>query len=130
MWKQDFEWIGDSEEEIINELQWWNCQSSDCDVTVFHYLEGSRADLKSRMGVLRSGTYLFTIDDFYDNRKLTLGYAQDSDSKCFHVFLLDCGWVAAYPNDKILWYNPNFVDKRLDVPKYKAYQQNLRAENI
>lgn len=119
----------DYEKKVINELLWWNCQSNDCDVTLFSYLEGSRASLRSRTSVIMKGTYLFTVDDFSDNRKVNLGYSQDTDSKCFHVFQLDNGWFAAYPNDKIRWENPNFVDNTLVIPKYKAYQQDLRAEN-
>jgi hypothetical protein len=127
--KADYDPIDGFERDIINELLWWNCQSSDCDITVFHYLEGYYADLRSRTGVIRRGKYLFTLDDFYDARKLPLGYAQDTDSKCFHVFALENGWIAAYPNDKIRWYNPNFVDRSLPIPRYKAYQTDLRAEN-
>jgi hypothetical protein len=125
-----YETIGESEEAIINELIWWNCQSSDCDITVFHYLEGYYADLRSRTGKTRRGKYLFTLDDFYDNRKNTLGYAEDTDSKCYHVFKLDNGWIAAYPNDKIRWYNLNFVDRSLAIPRYKAFQTDIRAENV
>lgn len=121
--------ICNDEERIINELLWWNCQSSDCDVTTFHYLEGSTGILRSRTGIQRDGKYLFTVDDFSDNRKVNLGYSQDTDSKCFHVFETEDGWYAAYPNDKIRWVNPNFVDQGLQIPKYKAYQQDLRAEN-
>ncbi len=127
--KKDYWPLSNTEESIINEALWWNCQSNDCDVTLFSYLEGSKANLRSRTGLIRKGTYLFTVDDFSDNRKVNLGYSQDTDSKCFHVFLLDQGWFAAYPNDKIRWINPNFVDGTLEIPKYKAYQQDLRAEN-
>lgn len=120
---------GREEEFVINEALWWNCQSNDCDVTTFHYLEGSKGELRSRTGKIRKGTYLFTVDDFSDNRKIQIGYSQDPDSKCFHVFAMEDGWFAAYPNDKIRWINPNFVDNELVIPKYKAYQQELRAEN-
>ena len=126
--RDNFEEVGNSEEKIINELQWWNCQSSKCDVTVFSYLEGYTADLKSRTGRIYKGKYLFTIDDYY-GEDLPLGYAQDSDSKCFHIFQLENGNYAAYPNDKLLWYNENFVDRTLPIPHYKAYDWDLRTEN-
>lgn len=127
--KEDFEVVGDSEKEIINELLWWNCQSSKCEVTTFWYLEGYKADLLSRTKKVYKGTYLFTIDDMYDNTTLNLGYAEDTDSKCFHMFRLDNGLFAAYQNDKILWYNENFVDRSLPIPKYKNITWDLRAEN-
>ena len=126
---ENYEHLGKDEKGVINELLWWNCQSSDCDVTTFSYLEGQRASLISRTGIKREGKYLFTVDDFYDNRKSPQGYAQDSDSKCFHVFQVTNGWIAAYPNDKIRWKNPNFVEDALQIPHYKAFQQDLRAEN-
>lgn len=128
--KSDFEKLGDSEEEIINELQWWNCQSSKCDVTKFKYLEGYFADLRSRTNKIYRGKYLFTIDDMYENKDLPLGYAEDTDSKCYHIFELNNGNFAAYPNDKILWHNENFVDGSLIIPKYKAYSWDLKCENI
>lgn len=123
--------ILNSEEQLINECLWWNCQSNNCDVTVFRYLEGSFANLISRTGVTRTCRYLFTIDDYYENNDLPLGYAQDTDSKCFHVFeCIKTKWLMAYPNDKIRWHNPNFVEGDLEIPKYKAYQHDLRAETI
>lgn len=126
----DFDKVADTEEGIINELQWWNCQSSKCDVTTFLYMEGYYADLRSRTGKIYKGKYLFTVDDYYENNHLPLGYAQDSDSKCYHIFQLDNGNFAAYPNDKVLWYNENFVDRSLPIPHYKAYDWDLRTENV
>ena len=127
--RRDYASIEGTEASVIDELLWWNCQSSDCDVTTFHYLTGSNATLKTRSGEIQEGSYIFTVDDFVDNRKVNLGYSEDPDSKCFHVFSCYDGWFRAFPNDKIRWFNPNFVDRSLEIPKYKAYQQDLRAEN-
>lgn len=131
-WLEKYDVMGKTEEEILSNLEWWDCQSSDIAVTTFSYLEGYNVDYKSRCGTWYKGTYLFTIDDYYsDNNSLPVGYANDSDSKCFHVIQLDNGRFALSPNNFLRWHNLNFCEPYdlNNPPKYKAFWMELRAES-
>lgn len=112
-------------------LQYWDCQGNDISVTVFAYLQGHRVDCKNRDKQWMTGRYLFTIDDYYaDLNSLPLGYANDSDSKCYHFIQLDNGNYCVYPNNFIRWHNSNFCEPYdlKNPPRYRPVQLDLSCE--
>jgi hypothetical protein len=133
VWKNDFDILSEKEESRLSLLQYWDCQSNDISVTVFSYLQNYRVDVFNRKKEWLSGKYLFTIDDYYsDNNALPLGYAVDSDTKCFHFIKLDNGNFGVYPNNYLRWHNLNFCDP-YDIknpPKYRASNIDMSSENL
>lgn len=69
--KKDFEKLSKEEDVRLSLLQWWDVQGNDVSCTAFTYLQGYRVDLRRRDKEWVSGTYLFTLDDYYaDNNAL------------------------------------------------------------
>jgi len=131
--KQDYDVLSDNEERRLSLLQTWDCQSNNIAVTTFSFLQYKRVDVHSRDGVWRSGTYLFTIDDYDgDLNELNLGYANDQDSKCFQFIELEDGNFCVHPNNLLRWHNADFIlpyDKN-NIPRLKVYSQQLTSEDI
>ena len=132
VWKKDYVFLGENEQERLSNLQWWDCQSNDISVTCFSYLQNYKVEVISRNNKeWMEGKYLFTIDDYYaDLNSLPLGYATDSDSKCFHFIRLNNGNFCVYPNNFCRWHNLNFVDpyETQSPPKYKPNIFDLNSE--
>lgn len=131
--RDSYKRLGDSEEERLSLLQYWDCQGQDIAVTVFSYLQGYRVDCRDRKNRWHRGTYLFTIDDYYaDLNALPLGYAADPDSKCFHIIKLDNGNFCAFPNTFLRFHNLNHCDPYdlKNPPRYQSNQHNLSSEWI
>lgn len=119
------------ENTLLSLLQYWNMQSSDIAVVTYKYLENYTVDCFGRDKVWRRGQYLFTIDDYYaDANNLNVGYAEDTDAKCFHIIKLDCGYFCAYPNNYLRFHNLNFVDAfdKENPPKYKPNKIKWNCE--
>ena len=133
VWKKDYEEISSNDKERLSLLQYWDCQSNDISVTVFSYLQNYSVDVFNRKKEWFRGKYLFTIDDYYaDNNSLPVGYAVDTDTKCFHFIRLDNGNFGIYPNNYLRWHNLNFCEPydKNNPPKYKAFNFDLSSEYI
>ena len=133
VWKKDYDNLSDDENERLSLLQYWDCQSNDNSVTVFTYLQNYVVDVFNRKKEWYRGKYLFTIDDYYaDNNSLPLGYAIDSNTKCYHIIKLDNGNFGAYPNNYLRWNNLNFCDPydKNNPPNYKSFNQTFNSEFI
>jgi hypothetical protein len=131
VWKTPFEKMGSTEQKRLSNLQWWDCQSNDIAITCFSFLEGYKADYRSRNKRWHKGTYLFSIDNYFaDLNQAPLGYAADPDSKIYHFLQLDNGNYCLSPNNYLRWHNKNFVDPYdlKNPPRYKASDFGLRAE--
>ena len=132
VWNELYEQLGETEQERLSNLQWWDCQSNDIAVTCFSYLQNYTVDVISRnKKEWMRGKYLFTIDDYYaDLNCLPLGYAVDADTKCFHFIQLDNGNFCIYPNNFCRWHNLNFVDPydKANPPKYRPNNFEFNAE--
>lgn len=129
--KKDFERMGDTELERLQNLEVWDCESNDIAVTTFSYLQHKKVEIRTVQKQWYLGTYLFTIDNYDgDLNSLDVGYANDTDAKCFHIIQLDNGNYAAYPNNMLRWHNPNHAipfDKE-NPPKYKPRQDIICCE--
>lgn len=133
VWREDFKKPKECEKELLATLQWWSMQSNYSEVLTYTYLDGYRVDCKSRDKKWRSGTYLFTIDDFNaDVNKVNVGYANDLDSKSFHLIKLDCGFFGVFPNNYLRFHNLNHVTPYdlNNPPKYKPNTFEWDCEQI
>lgn len=133
VWKTDYEKPCEDEKELLSILQWWSMQSNYSEVITYSYLQGYSVDCKSRDKKWRKGTYLFTVDDFNaDPNKLSVGYAEDLDSKSFHIIKLDCGFFGAFPNNFLRWHNLNHVEPYdlKNPPKYKPNTFEWDCEHV
>ena len=121
------------ESKRLSLLQTWDCQSNTIAVTTFAFLQNRRVDVHCRDKQWRSGSYIFTIDDYEgDLNELNVGYANDQDSKCYHFICLDDGNFCVHPNNLLRWHNPDFIvpyDKN-NVPKLKIFKEQLSSEDI
>ena len=130
---ENYELLSDEEQIRLSLLQTWDCQSNNIAVTTFAFLQNKRVDVHCRDGEWRSGTYLFTIDDYEgDLNELNVGYSNDPDSKCYQFIVLDNGNFCIHPNNLLRWHNPDFIvpyDKE-NVPRLKVFKEQLSSEDI
>lgn len=131
--EEDYEQLSDNESKRLSLLQTWDCQSNNIAVTTFAFLQNKRVDVHCRDGKWRSGTYLFTIDDYEgDLNELNVGYSNDQDSKCYQFIVLDNGNFCVQPNNLLRWHNPDFIIpyNKENVPRLKVYKEQLSSEDI
>jgi hypothetical protein len=125
--------MSNDEQKRLQLLETWDCQSKAIAVTCFKFLQYKKVDVFCRDGVWRSGTYLFTIDDYEtDANEINVGHSEDLDSKCFHFIELKNGNYCAQPNNLLRWHNANFIvpyDKQ-KPPKIKINNPFLSSEDI
>jgi hypothetical protein len=130
---ENYEVLSNIEEQRLQLLQTWDCQSSAIAVTCFKFLQHKRVDVFCRDKIWRKGKYHFTIDDYEtDCNEINIGHSQDMDSKCYHFIELDCGNFCIQPNNILRWHNPDFVipyDKN-NPPKLKLNNSLILSEDI
>lgn len=129
----DYDKISEDEQKRLSMLQTWDCQSNNIAITTFAFLQNKKVDVHCRDDKWKSGTYLFTIDDYEgDLNEINVGYSNDQDSKCYHFIVLDDGNFCVQPNNLLRWHNPDFIipyDKE-NPPKIKTYKAQLTSEDI
>ena len=131
--KEDFDPLSENEEKRLSLLQTWDCQSNNIAVTTFSFLQNKRVDIFCRDKTWRSGTYLFTIDDYEgDLNELNVGYSNDQDSKCYHFIVMEDGNFAVQPNNLLRWHNPDFIIPypKDNPPRLKIFKEQLSSEDI
>jgi hypothetical protein len=132
-WKEGYESLSPIEEERLSLLESWDCQSSAISAISFSFLENKRVDVFCRDGEWRTGTYLFTLDDYpTDPNTVNVGYSSDLDSKCFHFIKLNNGNFCVQPNNLLRWHNPDFIKPYPleEPPKFKLRNPFISSENI
>ena len=131
--KKVYDPLDDSEQKRLSMLESWDCQSNDIAVTTFAFLQNRRVDVFCRDKKWRSGVYVTTIDDYEgDLNSLNVGYANDQDSKCFHMIALDDGNFCAQPNNLLRWHNPDFIIPygKDNPPKLKVCDEPMSCEGV
>ena len=130
---EDYDLLYEDEQKRLSILETWDCQSNNISVCTFAFLQNKRVDVHCRDGKWRSGTYLFTIDDYEgDLNELNVGYSNDQDSKCFHFIVLDDGNFCVHPNNLLRWHNGDYIipfDKE-NIPKIKLNNPQMSSEDI
>ena len=90
----------------LHYLELWDCFSYYVSVTDFDWLHEMRVQVALRDKQVVEGSYMFTIDWFGNNASEEPG---EDGHKNAHVIQLDCGCIAAQPNNRILWHEPSFI---------------------
>ncbi len=129
----DYDILSKSEEERLQLLESWDCQSNAITATCFKFLENKMVEVLCRDGRWRSGIYIFTLDDYEgDPNQINVGHSNSLDSKCFHFIALDDGNFCVHPNNLLRWHNADFIvpyDKE-NIPKIKIKKDLIFSENI
>lgn len=109
----------------LDVLELWDCFSHTVSVHAFDFLDGLRVDVRCKDKLWRPGRYMFTVD------------WTDSDSadaagplghKNAHVIELDCGCLAAQPNNRLRWHEAAFVTKQF--PERPDYLTNTHIWSV
>ena len=83
---------------------WWDCYGYDFEVVCLSFLRGHKVTALGRDGVVRTGTYLFTID------WMKTGWSEIPDQhKNHHIIALETGQWIAYPNNRLIWIDPSWI---------------------
>jgi hypothetical protein len=94
----------------VDFIQLWDCFSESAQVEVFDYLVGKRCQVFLKDKTWEWGTYLMTID-WYDNP-----YSEEpTDYKCGHLIKGDNGQLFLQPNNRIKWFDMNFITSDFPV---------------
>lgn len=104
----------DAPEIPLHHLQLWDCLSYTATATIFDYIKGARCQVILRDKNVCPGTYMFTVDWYGNNISEDPG---DGGHKNAHIIQLDNGLYAAQPNNRILWREPSFITKPMDLSK-------------
>jgi hypothetical protein len=75
---------------------------------------------------------MFTIDFGWEDKAgmLDTNFSEDPEHKCAHMFRMDDGNFFAYPNNRTIWYDDAFMEKRLEGnPGYLIDQNFYTVEN-
>jgi len=130
---ENYDVLDKNEERRLSLLQSWDCQSNNIAVTTFAFLQNKGVDVFCRDLLWRSGIYITTIDDYEgDLNELNLGYANDQDSKCYHIIALNDGNFCAQPNNLLRWHNADFIVpyNKDNPPKLNVFKTPLSSERI
>lgn len=98
----------------LHHLQLWDCFSYNVAVQDFEYLHEMRVQVILRDKQIFEGSYMFTVDWFGNNASEEPG---EGGHKNAHVIRLDCGCIAAQPNNRILWHEPANITSPCDLKK-------------
>lgn len=113
----------------LQELCLWDAPSYHPSVLEFGYLSRRRCAYRAPGGAWRKGEYLFTLDWAGSE------YAEDAGEhgwKSAHVIRLDSGHFAAQPNNRMVWYAPEFVTEPWpeaeEKPRYRTMSRTWSVE--
>lgn len=106
----------------LNLSVWWDCYGYHCAVHQFAFLQRHRVSALGRDKVIRHGTYLFTVDWVRD------GWSELPDQhKNHHIIVLDSGPWIAYPNNRLLWDDPSWIQHG-PMEAWKSPEQSYSVE--
>jgi hypothetical protein len=90
----------------LHYLQLWDCFAYECSVIDFDLLHEMRVQVILRDKQVIDGSYMFTVDWYGNSSSEQPG---EDGHKNAHVIQLDCGCIAAQPNNRILWHEPSVI---------------------
>jgi hypothetical protein len=105
-------------------LQIWDCFGYHVSVCKFDYLANLECEvfLKNKKSI--KGEYMFTIDWFNNDFSEEI-----SQYKCGHMIKLENGQFALQPNNRIKWYDTNFITKEFPKnPDFKVFNKDYICE--
>lgn len=98
----------------LHYLQLWDCFAYDVSITDFDWLHEMRVQVALRDQQIFDGSYMFTVDWFGNNDSEEPG---EDGHKNAHVIRLDCGCIAAQPNNRIIWHEPSVITSPSNLHK-------------
>lgn len=113
----------------LEALQLWNCFSYHVVARRWSYLDGFRCDVLLKDGSTHRGDYLFTLDWYGNAMSESPG---EGGHKSANIIALDCGCIAAQPDNRVLWREASFVTKPLswDDARGMGYRTNTREWRV
>ena len=126
-----FCWKPDANPEPLDQLIYWNSFSPYIDVQIKNRLSGLKAELIRPDGKTSIGEYMFTLDWSWESRAITdYSVSETFEHKCAHLFKVETGNYYAYPNNRIIWYDDNYITTRLEEnPGYIIDTTQYSVEN-
>ena len=100
-------WKTDAPIQTLDTLQLWDSFSNDVSLIEYSLLARKRCRVFLKNSEIHTGTYQFTFD--WTNSCHADGVG-DLGWKCGHFIKLDNGNFAIQPNNRILWYDPAFIE--------------------
>jgi len=93
----------------LEQSSWWDSYGYEFAVHSFAFLKNMTVTAMGRDKVIRQGKYLFTID------WMKTGWSEVPDQhKNHHVIALDDGPWIAYPNNRLVWHDPSWIEPAPD----------------
>lgn len=111
----------------VDFLQLWDCFSETAHVVCFDYLCGKRCQILLKDKTWVWAEYLMTIDWFNNP------YSDEpTDYKCGHLLIGDGNQLFLQPNNRVRWYDMNFVTKDFPIsPKeFKVDTELVSVESF
>jgi hypothetical protein len=108
----------------IEQLVWWDSYGYEFAVHQFSFLKNHKVTALGRDGVIRTGNYLFTLD------WMKTGWSETPDQhKNHHFIALQTGQLIAYPNNRLVWLDPSWIepapDKNWKTPTKAIFVEGL-----
>jgi hypothetical protein len=102
----------------LDQVVWWDSYGYEFAVHEFGFLKNHAVTALGRDGVVRKGRYLFTVD------WMQSGWSEAPDQhKNHHLIALDDGPWIAYPNNRLVWHDPAWIEPAPD----KEWQTPTRS---
>lgn len=116
----------------LDALELWDAFGYRFGVHQFAYLKDLSCVAHLRGHGPEPGEYLFTIDWCGGDEDVDVTYAEIPDEhKSAHVLKLENGCFAALPNNRIIWHEPSFITKPLDLTKgHPGYRTNSHRWSV
>ena len=125
-----FDHMGDTEQERLSNLQYWDMQSHGITCTTLSFLQHKQVEVQTRTVGKVNGRYLTTLsNDSGDANLINVGYSDFPDVKQYHLLQLDNGNYGAYPNNYLCVWNADFVDREISPIHLSQNKIQMWAED-
>ena len=109
-----FCWSKDAKPVPLSEVYYWDCLSPYINVQIRNRLGGLRGQLLTPSGLKLWGDYMFTLDWGWEDKSiLDTNFSETPEHKCAHVFKVEDGNFYAYPNNRVIWFDPAWTAHRI-----------------
>lgn len=124
-----FSWLENANHQELENLQVWDCMSSDISVHTFEHLSEMRVEFKclnNNSTDWLEGKYVTTIDWTGTSYSMNSG---DIGHKCAHIIKLNNGNFAASPNNRLRWHDPAYTVTYTEKPTFITNTKIWKVEN-
>lgn len=127
-----FVWKKGAKDIPLDNLQTWDQLGYHISVIEYDFLKELNGRVLMKDRSFEPCEYMFTVDFCHpDPGYLNTTFVESPhDHKCQHIVKLGNGHFGAYPNNKILWEEIAFVNKKIEGrPDYRINMHKFHAEN-